>query len=329
MKVIWIFLILFNVLPIKSYPYHFYKNKNNLTTRDNVGNVSDGNNTCKNPTIRTSWENLKDFEKKSYINSLVCLMKLPSQMNYPGAKSRYDDLVYVHQKQSDYLNGNDVWHVTGQFLAVHRIYCYIFELMLRYDCNYGGRLPYWNEMKDAGDFRNSKFLRAFGGAGNDKGEVIEGPLANIQLNLGPGLQNLPRKLRRQLNETASAMAGKQYYDKVMSQATFVEFLSAIRSYSHLAGHNGIGGELGEVQTAPVDGIFFSHHLYIDFLWASWQEADPGSRIFDIRGIGYETEAEPAHETNYMTALTFLGLAPDVPLYSALDTKGGFLCYRYE
>ncbi|EFP87180.2 uncharacterized protein PGTG_13399 [Puccinia graminis f. sp. tritici CRL 75-36-700-3] len=264
--------------------------------------------------------NLSASEKRAYQASVSCLLKAPSQMRYPGAVSRYDDLVYVHQRQSDYPNGRDEWHVTGQFLAVHRMYCYIFELMLRDECNYRGRMPYWDEQRDAGNFRNSEFLRDFGGPGDERGMVTQGPFANFEINLGPGFQNVRRRLHRQINETASAMAGPQYYQKLMAQPTFASFLNEIRQHSHIAGHNGVGGELGDVQTAAVDSIFFNHHLYIDWLWASWQEADPQARIFDLRGAGYETQANPTQETNLLTTLKFLGLAPDVPLYGSLDIQ---------
>jgi len=80
--------------------------------------------------------------------------------------------VYVHHRQSDYPQGRDEWHVTGQFLAVHRMYCYIFELMLRKDCQYRGPMPYWDELRDAGNFRNSEFLRDFGGPGDERGFVV-------------------------------------------------------------------------------------------------------------------------------------------------------------
>lgn len=250
-------------------------------------------------------------------------------MKYPGAVSRYDDLVYVHQRQSDYPQGRDEWHVTGQFLAAHRMYCYIFELMLRQECQYRGRMPYWDEQRDAGNFRNSEFLRDFGGPGDERGLVTQGPFANLAIRMGPGSQNVPRTLRRQINETASVMAGPQFYRNLMAQRTFAAFLNEIRHYNHIAGHNGIGGELQDVQSSPVDIIFFNHHIYLDLLWAAWQEADPQARIFDLRGAGYETQANPNRETNLMTTLKFLGLAPDVPLYGALDIQGGFLCYTYQ
>ncbi|PLW15765.1 hypothetical protein PCANC_13470 [Puccinia coronata f. sp. avenae] len=294
---------------------------NNLRPRNSA--------TCQNPAVRTSWTNLSAAEKRAYQASITCLLKAPSQMKYPGAVSRYDDLVYIHQQQSDYPNGKDEWHVTGQFLAAHRMYCYIFELMLRDECNYRGRIPYWDEQRDAGNFRNSEFLRDFGGPGDANGHITQGPFANLEITLGPGFQNVHRTLRRQVNETASGMAGQQFYQHLMSQTTFASFLNECRKYSHLAGHNGVGGELGDVQTAPVDVIFFNHHFYIDFLWATWQEANPQARIFDLRGAGYETQANPVQETNLLTTLKFLGLAPDIPLYGSLDIQGGFLCYTYQ
>jgi hypothetical protein len=39
------------------------------------------------------------------------------------------------------------------------------------------------------------------------------------------------------------MAGQQFYQHLMSQTTFASFLNECRKYSHLAGHNGVGGEV--------------------------------------------------------------------------------------
>jgi hypothetical protein len=33
-------------------------------------------------------------------------------------------------------------------------------------------MPYWDEQRDAGNFRNSEFLRDFGGPGDERGVVV-------------------------------------------------------------------------------------------------------------------------------------------------------------
>jgi tyrosinase len=47
---------------------------------------------------------LSDAEKVDYINSDLCLMKAPPKSGIKGAKSRWDELHYVHVAQSDYIH---------------------------------------------------------------------------------------------------------------------------------------------------------------------------------------------------------------------------------
>ncbi|KAG0150690.1 hypothetical protein CROQUDRAFT_72560 [Cronartium quercuum f. sp. fusiforme G11] len=284
---------------------------------------------CPNPAVRVSWYSLPAAEKKAYQDSLMCLLTAPTKMKYPGAVTRYDDLVAVHQLQSDYPNKRDTLHVTAVFLHWHRLYLLLFELLMRVECGYTGRMAYWDEKVDAGNFRNARILQEFGGIGNENGYVVDGRFGYTVVNLGPGSQNVRRYLRRDLNETASAYASQEHYDLLMSQTSAADFIRYMRLFQHLAGHVGVGGEMGDVQTAPTDPIFFKHHMYVDYLWAKWQSVDPANRMFDLRNAGYTTQTPPFKTANWQSPLTFLGLADDVPMYSSADTTGGFLCYVYE
>lgn len=250
-------------------------------------------------------------------------------MKYPGAVTRYDDLVAVHQLQSDYSHGKDKLHVTAQFMYWHRLYLLLFELLMRVECLYQGRMAYWDEKVDAGNFRNASIVREFGGAGNEYGYLVDGRWGFTVVNMGPGPLNVKRYLRREINETASSFASQQHYDLLMSQTTVADFFRHIRLYFHLAGHTGLSGEMGNVQTAPTDPLFYLHHTYMDYLWYTWQIVDPETRVFELINVGYTTQEPPFTLATWTTSLTFLGLADDVPMYAAADTTGGFLCYVYE
>lgn len=53
---------------------------------------------CTNPLIRHEWRQLSLGQRLDYIDSIKCLMALPSEGNdlWPGAKSRYDDFQGMH-----------------------------------------------------------------------------------------------------------------------------------------------------------------------------------------------------------------------------------------
>ncbi|EGF99459.1 uncharacterized protein MELLADRAFT_94291 [Melampsora larici-populina 98AG31] len=280
---------------------------------------------CPNPAVRVSWYSLSSAEKTAMQDAIMCLLTQPSKMKYPGAISRYDDLVYVHQAQSDFPGGKDLLHVTGRFLHWHRLQLALFELLLRVECGYSGPMAYWDERVDAGKFRDAGIIKDFGGTGNENGYVVDGRFGYTIANLGPSMDNTRRYLSRKINDTASAFASERHYRVLMGQDSFIDFMQSLRNFQHLSGHVGVGRDMAGVQTAPVDPLFWFHHGYVD---NDRQGNDP-ARIFDLNNAGYETQGPPFRSVTWQTALPFLGLADDVPLYAGSDTQGGFLCYTYK
>jgi len=53
----------------------------------------------------------------------------------PGARSRFDDFVATH------INQTLAIHYTGNFLAWHRYYTWLYEEALRNECGYTGNQP--------------------------------------------------------------------------------------------------------------------------------------------------------------------------------------------
>ncbi|KAJ5542202.1 Tyrosinase [Penicillium sp. DV-2018c] len=174
--------------------------------------------TCslRNLRVRRDWRTFSRSQKKSYINSLLCLQKLPSLTPSelaPGARSRYDDFVATH------INQTMTIHYTGTFLAWHRYYIHTFEQALRNECGYTGDYPYWNWGSDAHNlerspvFDGSETSMSGNGAhvnqtgdiqltlgdypvihlptGNGGGCVTSGPFKDYQVNLGPVALMLP------------------------------------------------------------------------------------------------------------------------------------------
>jgi len=48
---------------------------------------------------------MTDTEKSAYIDADLCLMNSPSKTDFPGAKTRWDDLQYVHINLTNIIHG--------------------------------------------------------------------------------------------------------------------------------------------------------------------------------------------------------------------------------
>ena len=55
-------------------------------------------NRCANPVQRTEWRDLSTTEKRSYIDSVLCLKTEPSRLGLNT--TLFDDFAYVHHKLS-------------------------------------------------------------------------------------------------------------------------------------------------------------------------------------------------------------------------------------
>jgi len=123
---------------------------------------------CTNPAPRIEWRNLGDGDKADFVRAIRCLIDKPSSGQYPGSRSRYEDLVWVHQQQAPGIHG------VGHFLPWHRYYVAIFEFLLRDECGYRGQMTWWDETRDAGNFRGAPLFTPawFGSAPYRTGDAM-------------------------------------------------------------------------------------------------------------------------------------------------------------
>ncbi|KAL2784991.1 hypothetical protein BJX66DRAFT_347789 [Aspergillus keveii] len=190
-------------------------NEYQSTTRRGLPNQ--GACTRHNLAVRKEWSTLDILTRKSYINAVKCLARLPSTIDpllAPGARSRFDDFTATHIINTLTIHG------TGSFFAWHRHFLYLFEKALREECGYTGYQPYWewshwanqptsaNPLYDGSSTslsgngryipnRNGTFqllpalnptpdaFAFFTPPGTGGGYIYSGPLKNWQLHLGP------------------------------------------------------------------------------------------------------------------------------------------------
>ncbi|KAI8245757.1 N-acetyl-6-hydroxytryptophan oxidase ivoB [Colletotrichum sp. SAR 10_96] len=235
-----------------------------------------------------------------YIDSIKCLMALPSEGNdlWPGAKSRYDDFQGMHIYMTKQV------HFNGPFLPRwHRWMLYLFEAELRTKCDFKGTLPYWDMGLDntaEGFAKSPVFDNIYGVGGNGpyiadvtdpeefpvqkpieiperSGCVQEGPFANITVPMGLGysVEYTPHCLRRDFSlPIITSALSDEVINRTLSATSFDEFNLHIQGYSM---------QVADMYSSPGDPIFYFIHGALDKIWNEWQRMDWPARKMDIGG----------------------------------------------
>ncbi|KAJ0345458.1 hypothetical protein KNSL1_008344 [Colletotrichum chrysophilum] len=99
---------------------------------------------CADPLIRHEWRQLSLEQRLDYIDSIKCLMALPSEGNdlWPGAKSRYDDFqgMHIYMTKQVHFNVNN----TAEGFAKSPVFDNVYGV--------GGNGPYIANITDPEDF---------------------------------------------------------------------------------------------------------------------------------------------------------------------------------
>jgi tyrosinase len=111
--------------------------------------------TCGNVRTRIEWDSYPDSSKQNFVDSIKCLMgRAPTTGRFPAAKSRYEELVALHQTLTPNVHGN------RKFLLWHRYYTWVFEDVLRTECGLAQAMPWFDETRYAGRFAQSSIFSA-------------------------------------------------------------------------------------------------------------------------------------------------------------------------
>ncbi|KAH7065964.1 hypothetical protein BKA63DRAFT_426984 [Paraphoma chrysanthemicola] len=315
--------------------------------------------------VRKEWGDITAAEKKAYIAAVQCIIKAPSKLSatqYPGAKTRYDDFVAIHMKNTLSIHG------TGNFLSWHRYYTYAYENALRTECGYNGTQPYWDwgryatpetspifdgsdtSMSGQGEkvAHNSNGLKP---AGNGGGCIVSGPFKDMKVNLGPmaamgdtnppknprsdGYGYNPRCIKRDISGylvTRDATSAK-IAALITNSKTIGPFQDNMQSQNgvHSAGHFTVSGDPGsDFYTSPGDPYFWLHHSMIDRTWYIWQAQDFANRQQVIAGgtsMMGGGRAQSLEDNIDLEVLNVDGKAYKIK--ELVSTVAGPLCYVYE
>ncbi|KAF2686250.1 Di-copper centre-containing protein [Lentithecium fluviatile CBS 122367] len=317
--------------------------------------------------VRKEWGDITAAERKAYIAAVLCLTKAPSKLSattYPGAKSRYDDFVAIHMKNTLTIHG------TGNFLSWHRYYTYAYEQALIKECGYNGTQPYWDwgrwaaspetsPIFDGSDTSMSgqgiKTTHNSNGqkpAGNGGGCIEKGPFKDMKVNLGPmaalgdtsppknprsdGYGYNPRCIKRDLSNyltqrDATTVKIAALITNSKDIATFQSQMQAGNGV-HPAGHFTISGDPGsDFYVSPGDPAFWLHHAMIDRVWYIWQTQDFDKRQQVIAGgtsmMGFNSRAQKLEDVVDIEVLNVDGKS--YMIKELVSTVAGPHCYVYE
>ncbi|KAF4834376.1 Tyrosinase-like protein orsC [Colletotrichum tropicale] len=241
---------------------------------------------CTNPLIRHEWRQLSLEQRLDYIDSIKCLMTLPSEGNdlWPGAKSRYDDFQGMHIYMTKQV------HFNGPFLPWHRWMLYLFEKELRIKCDYKGTLPYWDMGLDntaEGFAKSPVFDNVYGVGGNgpyieDVTDPDEFPVQKpIEIpersggGKGYSVEHTPHCLRRDFSlPIITSALSDEVINRTLSATSFDKFNLHIQGYSM---------QVADMYSSPGDHVFYFIHGALDKIWNEWQCMDWPARKMDIGG----------------------------------------------
>ncbi|KAI4912816.1 hypothetical protein J4E90_006222 [Alternaria incomplexa] len=224
------------------------------------GSPDPGTCTPETASVRKEWSTLSKPERRNYIDAIKCLHSKPGLTPAsvaPGARSRFDDFVVTHVKQTYSI------HATANFLSWHRYYIWAYEQLLRNECGYKGYLPYYNwawwyedpassplfdgsdtSISNGGDYVPGRNYTCVGvptgspdcpiklepGSG---GGCVSGPLANWTVTLGPiatkvtgikpnpqadGLGYNPRCINRDVNKNSAYLSRDEVITELLENS---------------------------------------------------------------------------------------------------------------
>lgn len=132
--------------------------------------------TCSNVRVRQEWDSYSDSDRQAFISSVRCLMQRPPNGQFSQSKSRYEDMVALHQTLTPNV------HLNSKFLLWHRYFLWTFEQLLRDECGFDRNLPWWDETRYSGRFAQSSiFSSQWFGSANIQGRCVTDGVSSLRL----------------------------------------------------------------------------------------------------------------------------------------------------
>jgi tyrosinase len=260
---------------------------------------------CKH-RLRKDWVDLTRAEQALYLAGVNKIKTTPygNEPNAGPGHNIYDVFIMIHGETANKAYA----HQAAGFLAWHRKYLIEYETAIRtvhprFKCV---TVPYWDwsaetyECKRNGVFQGaskscetyhaaSQFLRDFGGPGDSTKTKAQGAPTHGSSGAGPvgclttgpfknWVDHTGKCLSRGVNwrvEDQKPFTGRIRLAEILQMKNYgsqfeAGFRVVLEGIPHGSTHNYLGGHMRSF-ISPADPIFFSHHSYIDKVWAVWQD----------------------------------------------------------
>ncbi|KAF2875973.1 hypothetical protein BDV95DRAFT_485334 [Massariosphaeria phaeospora] len=275
--------------------------------------------TCSNPRVRVEWDSYPAADRQAFVGAIKCLMGKKASGGWSNSGNRYEDLVALHQQLTLNVHGN------SKFLIWHRYYLWAFEDLLRSECGFNKPIPWFDETKYSGRFRDSSIFsdQYFGGIAAGGRCITNGVFANLALNVGPGTGNTRHCLTRNDDPNQTINTQSSMVNACQARTRYADMAACAEGGAHAWGHNGIGGVMADMYASPGDPVFWLHHAFIDRNFRVWQNAD-GNRVNVIDGTDKSGKA-----LTMDTTVVLNNIRPTVTIREIMNTLGDKLCYKYN
>ncbi len=155
------------------------------------------------------------------------------------------------------------------FLPWHRAYVHNLELDLR-DVTDNVAIPYWDWTTDVS--HSSGVPAVARNASESDGQ--SNPFFQSRISTNSVNRFSRRDAGRPIDLVNFCQATKDRIRDLLSISDFMDFSMELQQFPHNAIHGwlgGNGGDMGNVNFAAYDPIFFFHHCMIDRIWYLWQK----------------------------------------------------------
>lgn len=184
-----------------------------------------------------------------------------------------------HYKARNYAHGSNA------FLPWHRAMLLKYEELLRAACPECGcvTIPYWDWIGDAGTLAEDVFCDGELCAGLlQDGPIKGGAFEGFELDGKKVFRKAPRNNRLSVGSQLgiNAIIKEDLYGTPRWEGApgFASKLEGVHGWPHCSvgdcSEMGRGEDMGPTMGShysPSDPIFYSHHAFIDYLWAIWQD----------------------------------------------------------
>ncbi|KAJ0353704.1 hypothetical protein COL154_012038 [Colletotrichum chrysophilum] len=291
---------------------------------------------CADPLIRHEWRQLSLEQRLDYIDSIKCLMALPSEGNdlWPGAKSRYDDFQGMHIYMTKQVHFNvstlPYWDMgldnTAEGFAKSPVFDNVYGV--------GGNGPYIANITDPEDFPVQKPIEIPERSGGGKFTLIlRQTSANLMVQAASkrdrySVESTPHCLRRDFSlPIITGALSDEVINRTLSATSFDEFNLHIQGYSM---------QVADMYSSPGDPVFYFIHGALDKIWNEWQRMDWPARKMDIGGpdiiwaYPFNFFGDVAYENiTLQYPLSFPNFSGNMTVAEVMDIQGGPFCYEYK